>query len=117
MRLDHLLFLFALGVFAFGTPLRSADTVDDSVSSFPNSTRLMSNPGDVAGPLVGPQVAETSPLDTTTAANDALWATSQCKGAKFLTQMSYSDYDVGQSLPNPANTAQSPWKFGKNTKC
>jgi hypothetical protein len=46
------------------------------------------------------------------ASND-LWEKAKCKGRKFMAQMSYSDYDVGQMLPVPQNTAQSTWYFGK----
>jgi hypothetical protein len=46
------------------------------------------------------------------ASND-LWEKAKCKGRKFIVQMSYSDYDVGQMLPVPQNTAQSPWYFGE----
>jgi hypothetical protein len=46
-------------------------------------------------------------------ASDELWEKSKCKGRKFMAQMSYSDFDVGQVLPVPQNTAQSPWYFGK----
>lgn len=31
-----------------------------------------------------------------------------------MTQMSLSDYDVGQMLPVPQSTAQSPWYFGES---
>jgi hypothetical protein len=43
--------------------------------------------------------------------DDATWEAAKCKGRKFMAQMSYSDYDVGQMLPNPQTTAQSPWSF------
>jgi hypothetical protein len=46
-------------------------------------------------------------------ASDDLWEKAKCKGRKFMAQMSYSDFDVGQALPVPQNTAQSPWCFGK----
>ncbi|KAL6708397.1 hypothetical protein ACN47E_002660 [Coniothyrium glycines] len=64
----------------------------------------------LGGPPEHPLRDLTSPLDTTAPASDDLWARCLCKGNKFLTQMSYSDYDVGQSLPVPATTAQSPWE-------
>jgi hypothetical protein len=44
-------------------------------------------------------------------ADDAAWEAAICKGRKFMAQMSYSDYDVGQSLPTPQSTAQSPFSF------
>ena len=56
-----------------------------------------------------------TPVAEQVPASDDLWARCICKGAKALTQMSYSDYDVGQSLPNRQDTAQSPWSFGKFT--
>lgn len=46
-------------------------------------------------------------------ATDEVWERHKCKGRKLLLQMSLSDYDVGQMLPTPVNTAQSPWRFGK----
>jgi hypothetical protein len=46
-------------------------------------------------------------------ASDAVWEKAKCKGRKFMMQMSLSDYDVGQMLPTPQDTAQSPWYFGK----
>ena len=65
--------------------------------------------------LVGVVLAS-EPLDNTLPASDELWASCMCKGAKGLTQMSYSDYDVGQSLPVPQPSAQSPWGFGKKSR-
>ena len=44
-------------------------------------------------------------------ASDEVWEAAKCKGRKFMAQMSYSDFDVGQMLPTPANTAASPWNF------
>ncbi|KAH7096056.1 hypothetical protein FB567DRAFT_602176 [Paraphoma chrysanthemicola] len=44
-------------------------------------------------------------------ATDEVWKRAKCKGRKFVVQMSYSDFDVGQMLPTPQNTAQSPWTF------
>jgi hypothetical protein len=44
-------------------------------------------------------------------ADDATWEAAKCKGRKFMAQMSYSDYDVGQMLPIPQLTAQSPFSF------
>jgi hypothetical protein len=44
-------------------------------------------------------------------ADDAAWEAAICKGRKFMAQMSYSDYDVGQSLPTPQITVQSPYSF------
>ncbi|KAF2832785.1 hypothetical protein CC86DRAFT_399450 [Ophiobolus disseminans] len=44
------------------------------------------------------------------AAND-VWEAAKCKEKKFMAQMSYSDYDVGQILPTPVNTAVSPWEL------
>jgi hypothetical protein len=44
-------------------------------------------------------------------ASDDVWDKVLCKGRKFVTQMSYSDYDVAQSLPTPAVTAASSWYF------
>jgi hypothetical protein len=48
-------------------------------------------------------------------ASDDLWEKSKCKGRKFMAQMSYSDFDVGQVLPVPQNTVQSPWYFGESS--
>jgi hypothetical protein len=48
-------------------------------------------------------------------ASDAVWESAKCKGRKFMAQMSYSDYDVGQLLPVPQTTAQSPWYYGKSS--
>jgi len=45
-------------------------------------------------------------------ATDDVWEKMKCKGRKFMAQMSYSDFDVGQMLPVPQNTAQSPWYLG-----
>ncbi|KAH3918091.1 hypothetical protein HBH56_031810 [Parastagonospora nodorum] len=42
-------------------------------------------------------------------AADDVWEKMKCKGRKFMAQMSYSDFDAGQMLPVPQNTAQSPW--------
>jgi hypothetical protein len=45
-------------------------------------------------------------------ASDSVWEAAKCKGRKFMAQMSYSDFDVGQILPVPQTTAQSPWYYG-----
>jgi hypothetical protein len=44
-------------------------------------------------------------------ADDATWEAAKCKGRKFMAQMSYSDYDVGQMLPIPQISVQSPFSF------
>jgi len=46
-------------------------------------------------------------------ADDATWSKAVCKGTKMMAQMSYSDYDVGQLLPDPKDSVQSPWSIGK----
>jgi hypothetical protein len=50
--------------------------------------------------------------DSPAPASNDVWERAKCKGRKFMTQMSYSDYDVGQCLPTTQNTARSPWYFG-----
>ncbi|KAF2131799.1 hypothetical protein P153DRAFT_383888 [Dothidotthia symphoricarpi CBS 119687] len=51
-------------------------------------------------------------LGVDTAPNiDKLWQDAICRGERFLRLMSYSDYDAGQSMNPPANTAQSQWSL------
>jgi hypothetical protein len=44
-------------------------------------------------------------------ADDALWTAAKCKGRKFMAQMSWSDFDAGQTLPIPSTTVASPWRY------
>jgi len=61
--------------------------------------------------LPGSQFAGTADVDEP--AEDEVWEKAICKGKKMVAQMSYSDFDVGQLLPVPQTTAQSPWSKGK----
>ncbi|KAH3980431.1 hypothetical protein HBH64_030150 [Parastagonospora nodorum] len=58
----------------------------------------------------GPQIGGTA-TELPEPATDAMWNTAVCKGRKMIAQMSYSDYDVAQLLPNPKDTVQSPWGY------
>lgn len=44
-------------------------------------------------------------------ASEEMWEKFKSKVRKFVAQMAHSDFDVGQMLPRPATTAQSPWNF------
>jgi hypothetical protein len=48
-------------------------------------------------------------------ATQEVWKNFKCKGRKFVAQVSYSDYDIGQILPTAANTAASPRFFRTST--
>jgi hypothetical protein len=63
--------------------------------------------------ITGPKFAGAAAVAAVEPADDEVWAKAVCKGKKMVAQMSYSDFDVGQLLPVPQTTAQSPWSKGK----
>tara|TARA_R110002003_G_scaffold56_4_gene5091 strand:- start:17813 stop:18145 length:333 start_codon:yes stop_codon:yes gene_type:complete len=68
---------------------------------------ILSNPDVISNSLSSLQRRWPGPPPPPAA--NAVWEAAKCKGRKFGAQMSYSDFDVGQMLPVPQNTAQSPW--------
>lgn len=79
----------------------------------PNGTRLQSGWNDKVFKTGEPDEFHEGWHDVEPA-DDATWNRYVCKGRKMLAQMSYSDFDVGQMLPGPANTAESPWRLRKH---
>lgn len=51
--------------------------------------------------------------DPAASASDEIWKRFVCKGTKMVTQMSWSDCDVGQALPTPQSTAKSPYEVSE----
>ena len=84
-----------------GSPSSTATPSNDT-SSF----RYFDDSSDL-NPLAGPQFAWHG--EPPSPASDQVWSRYKCKGRKMLLQMSLSDFDVGQMLPSPQTTAQSPW--------
>jgi len=106
MNLTQLLFLVAL--LAFVSAEASHDTIFPALARLPNlniPTLSSDHHDNVTHHERRWTGAPPNP------ATDEVWEAAKCKGRKFMAQMSYSDYDVGQMLPTPANTAASPWNF------
>jgi hypothetical protein len=112
MQLHQVLILFGLFALVLGDASKlQINTSPEDITNFSNSyfSNLIA---DHSGPLLRPHGYERrwfgpppEPVD------DAMWEAAKCKGRKFMAQMSYSDFDVGQMLPIPQTTAQSPWSF------